>query len=54
MKVELHINGTLNLILKPETNLESTLVREMIDGAAKGKAVRIAESPEAMIVSVEK
>jgi hypothetical protein len=55
MKVELHINGTVNVILIPETAIEATVVRDMVDGADKGKAVRITSGDiEGMIVSVEK
>ena len=60
MKVELHINGRLNIELTPETTIEKTVLAEIIEHATKGKAVRIDASTRdnsgttSMTVSVEK
>lgn len=41
MQIELHINGKLQVELRPETPIESLVLAEMLDGAAKGKAVTL-------------
>jgi hypothetical protein len=60
MKVELHINGRLNIELTPETSIERTVLGEILEHAVKGKAVRItsghsgeAAEGQTVVVSVE-
>ena len=45
MKVEQLINGSLHLLLKPETPMEKLQVNEMLDRAAKGKVIKLSELP---------
>lgn len=54
MKIELHINGRVNVDLTPETEIEKVVVSEMQEAASKGKAVKIESVGGAMRVSVEK
>lgn len=58
MKIELQINGRLNIELTPETEIERAVLKEMLAGATKGKPVRIEpdgdESTGALVVSMEK
>ena len=59
MKVELHINGNLSLELVPETEIERLVLKNMREGAAKGKAVTlrgggIGRSEELCVIEVEK
>lgn len=57
MKVELHINGRLNIELMPETEIEKLVLHEMLTHAGKGKAVRMESgtaAAESVYVSVEK
>lgn len=55
MKIELHVNGKLNVRLFPETTIEQTVLREMAGAAEKGRAVSLhtADDNETVIVSVE-
>ena len=41
MKVELHLNGRISIILIPESTIERTIIAEMISHAGKGKAVML-------------
>ncbi len=41
MKVELHINGTHEIILKPETEIERLVLSTMAESAEKGRTVTI-------------
>jgi hypothetical protein len=41
MKVELHINGKLNIILIPEDSYDHNLLEGMIEASEKGKAVSL-------------
>lgn len=59
MKVELHINGRLNIELTPETDIERTVLAVMLSSAEKGKSVKLEQEEgagelETVIVSVEK
>lgn len=40
MKVELHVNGSLQVWLKPETELERAILSEMHESATKGRAIK--------------
>ena len=57
MKVELHINGSHQVILIPETKVEKAVLEQMGEAAEKGRAVRLTGStvPDALafVVSVE-
>jgi len=44
MRVELHINGRLNIELTPETDIERAILAEMLASAGKGKAVKLEEA----------
>jgi hypothetical protein len=52
MKTEIRINGNLEILLTPETPLESLVLLEMEQGAARGKVVTLAGAIEAP--SIEK
>jgi hypothetical protein len=39
MKTEIRINGNLEILLSPETPLESLVLLEMAQGASRGKVV---------------
>lgn len=39
MKVELHLNGIHEIILKPETEIERLILSTMAESAEKGRAV---------------
>lgn len=61
MKVELHINGRLNIELTPETALEKAVLAEMLAHSEKGKVASIAAKVEPFtdgtvtaVVSIEK
>ena len=60
MKVELHINGSNQIQLKPETTMEKALLSEMLTAAGKGKVVTLQLLPnpgeygDGVVVSVEK
>ena len=54
MKVELHINGRLNVELVPETPIEKMVLSEMHEAAARWQSVKIEGSGESILVSVEK
>ena len=41
MKVELHVNGSLQVWLKPETELERAILAEMHESATKGRAIKL-------------
>ena len=41
MKVELHVNGSHQVILIPETPVEKAVLWQMQDAAQKGRAVKI-------------
>jgi hypothetical protein len=41
MKVELHINGSHQVVLIPETRIEKAMLEEMAEAAGKGRAVRL-------------
>ena len=53
MKVEIHLNGRLNIELTPETPLERAVVEEMLAHAEKGKAVRMESRTIAVDPSVK-
>lgn len=55
MRVELHINGSNQIQLLPETSLEKALLSEMLAAAGKGKSVTLSPLTEdGATVSVEK
>ena len=55
MKVELHINGKLNIILIPEDKIDHDVLSEMLASAEKGRAITLTSSGEGGgIVGVEK
>lgn len=58
MRVELHINGSNQIQLKPETPLEKALLGEMLAAAGKGKSVSLQPvsftDVDGAVVSVEK
>jgi hypothetical protein len=41
MKVELHINGKLNIILVPEDDYDEIILKGMLEAAEKGKALSL-------------
>jgi hypothetical protein len=56
MKVELHINGGLNVLLMPETEIERVVLSAMLTNADKGQAVKLKGrgDGETVVVEVEK
>jgi len=52
MKVETHLNGTLQLILIPETDLERAVLAEVSNRAKLGKKITVQGSDQ-INVSVE-
>lgn len=52
MKVELHINGSLNILLTPETDIEKAILGEMAKGTSKGKVVKMSMDPDTLVVTV--
>ena len=54
MTTELRVNGLLILRLKPETVIETTVLTEMADGAARGKKVSLTIEDGVISVAVEK
>ena len=56
MKVEIHINGSNQLQLRPETDLERALLAEMLAASAKGQSVKLIslEDSSGAVVSVGK
>ena len=53
MKVELHINGSLQVQLIPETPTETLVLNEMRERAGKGKAAKLGGDEQCTVVSVE-
>ncbi len=57
MKVELHLNGSLTIELRPENEIERLVLEKMAEGAKAGKSVTLSQAPtsgELVRVSVEK
>lgn len=54
MKIELHINGHMQVEMTPETAIEAVVLRAMLAGAEKGQVVTLAGTDDAIVVSVEK
>ena len=58
MRVEIHINGSNQIQLKPETAMEKALLSEMLTAAGKGKSVAFQPlsftEVDGAVVSVEK
>ena len=58
MKVELHINGKLNIILIPEDKIDHDVLSEMLASAEKGRVVSLISSEKdgavCGIVGIEK
>lgn len=52
MTFELHVNGTLQVELKPEGPVEKLILEEMVERAAKGAPVALAVSEGGVVVSV--
>lgn len=53
MKVEIRYNGRLEVILKPETKIESVILEEMSMKAAKGQPVKLEQQDATFRISVE-
>jgi len=56
MKVEIHINGALQVILTPETAVEKLVLEQMQESSGKGGAVKLASwvpDKSSVVVSVE-
>jgi hypothetical protein len=53
--IEIHLNGKIQIELRPETPIESLVLSEMLEGAAKGKAVTLTSGGDGRyLVAVEK
>ena len=56
MKVEIHINGALQVILTPDTAVEKLVLEQMQESSGKGGAVKLASwvaDKSSVVVSVE-
>mgnify|MGYP001397531330 CR=1 FL=1 len=53
MIVEQHVNGKIELWLKPETPIEQVFISEMLTRAEKGQSVTLSGNNEKLIVAVE-
>jgi len=55
MKAEIHLNGTLAVQLRPETDIEKLVLTQMAELAERGKKVKLERFPNGVVeVSVEK
>lgn len=54
MKVEIHLNGCMNIELKPEDEIQSLVLARMAEGAKSGKKVTLEAKDDRVVVSVEK
>lgn len=52
MKIETHVNGTLQLILIPETDLERAILAEVSNRSKLGKKITV-QGSEQINISVE-
>jgi hypothetical protein len=53
MVVEKKANGTIQLVLTPETAIERIFLAEMTERASKGQVVTLSGDSECMTVAVE-
>jgi len=48
VKTEEHLNGSIQVILIPETPIEQLILSSMAEGASRGKAVRLVAAQAAV------
>jgi hypothetical protein len=52
MKVASHINGTIQIVLEPESTIEKAIVEVLVERAAKGATVKLESSPGGMSLTM--
>ncbi len=54
MKIELRMNGSLTVIMRPENDVERSVLTAMTEGAQKGRTVTMDGEADEFFVSVER